>query len=432
MLAQLPPAVWFGLAALMVPILPQAIRGVAILAVPVVSLVHMFWLIGGWPGDGWTGSSAAEVVFLGETLTFFRLDSLSLPFAILFHLAAFVGLVYSIHVKDTVQQVSALLYAGSAVGSACAGDLLSLLIMWEVLTVSSVFLIWARRTTRARNVALRYFLFQLLSGVLLLNGIAWMASSGKSLEFGAIPLDSIPAWCLLIGFGLKAGFPLLHSWIIDGYPQGTVTGTLFLSGLTSKVAIYALARGFAGTDLLVTIGTVMAVWPIFFAVIENDLRRVLSYSMINQLGFMVVGIGIGTDLAINGAVAHAFNDVFFKGLLFMAMGAVLFRTGTANGTDLGGLYKTMPKTTGLCLIGAASISAVPLFSGFVSKGMIMTAVMEEHHTVIWCLLLFAAAGVVEHAGLRVQAVTGERRLAAPQAVVHAAPQVCQVPLHVAG
>jgi multicomponent Na+:H+ antiporter subunit D len=145
----------------------------------------------------------------------------------------------------------------------------------------------------------------------------------------------------------------------------------------------------------------MTFFPIFYAVLENDLRRVLGYSMINQIGFMVAGIGIGTAMAVNGAVAHAFADVIFKGLLFMSMGAVLTMTGRTKGTDLGGLYKTMPFTAGLCIVGAGAISAFPLFSAFVTKSMIMVAAVEEGHYVVWLFMLFASAGVLEHAGIKI-------------------------------
>jgi multicomponent Na+:H+ antiporter subunit D len=206
---------------------------------------------------------------------------------------------------------------------------------------------------------------------------------------------------LLIAFGIKAGFPLVHNWITEAYPESTPTGTVFLSAFTTKVAVYALARGFAGAEPLIYIGTVMTFFPIFYAVLENDLRRVLGYSMINQIGFMVVGIGIGTGLAVNGAVAHAFADVIFKGLLFMSMGAVMTMTGRTKGTDLGGLYKTMPLTAALCIVGASAISAFPLFSAFVTKSMIMVAAIEEHHYIVWLFLLFASAGVLEHAGIKI-------------------------------
>jgi multicomponent Na+:H+ antiporter subunit D len=123
--------------------------------------------------------------------------------------------------------------------------------------------------------------------------------------------------------------------------------------------------------------------------------------MINQIGFMVAGIGIGSAMAVNGAVAHAFADVIFKGLLFMSMGAVLTMTGRTKGTDLGGLYKTMPKTAFLCIVGAMAISAFPLFSAFVTKSMIMVAAIEEHHYIVWLFMLFASAGVLEHAGIKI-------------------------------
>ena len=214
-------------------------------------------------------------------------------------------------------------------------------------------------------------------------------------------LGGIASWLILLSFVIKAGFPLLHNWLVDAYPEATPTGTVFLSAFTTKVAVYALARAFPGAELLVWVGVTMTVFPIFYAVIENDLRRVLSYSMINQIGFMVTGIGLGTALSVNGAVAHAFNDVIFKGLLMMSMGAVLYRTGKINGTDLGGLYKSMPLTATFSMVGAASISALPLFSGFVSKSMVMAAALEGGHGWVWLLLLFASAGVVEHAGIKI-------------------------------
>jgi multicomponent Na+:H+ antiporter subunit D len=248
---------------------------------------------------------------------------------------------------------------------------------------------------------MRYLIIQVLSGVILLAGAIFYVNENNTLEFGYIGLDSVAGWLIFIAFGIKCAFPMAHNWLTDAYPEATVTGTVFLSAFTTKVAVYALARAYPGTELLIYIGAAMTCFPIFFAVIENDLRRVLAYSLINQVGFMVVGIGIGTALAINGAVAHAFNDVIFKGLLFMSMGAVLHMTGRINGSELGGLYKTMPKTTILCMVGAASISAFPLFSGFVSKSMVMSAALEEGFDWIWLMLLFASAGVFHHAGIKI-------------------------------
>ncbi|WP_412971219.1 Na(+)/H(+) antiporter subunit D [Glaciecola sp. MF2-115] len=326
---------------------------------------------------------------------------LSLLFAYLFHLACFICLIYSLHVKDRIQIVAGLLYAGSAIGAVFAGDFITLFIFWELLAVTSAFLVFARRTKAAKAAGIRYLIIQILSGVLLLIGaISYFQQTGST-DIGYIGLGSTASWFFLVAFGIKAAFPFMHSWLSDAYPEATPTGTVFLSAFTTKVAIYMLARTFPGEDLLVYIGAAMTCFPIFYAVIENDLRKVLAYSLINQLGFMVCGIGIGTALALNGTVAHAFNDVIFKGLLFMTMGAVLHRVGHVNGSNLGGLYKTMPKTTLFCIVGAASISAFPLFSGFVSKSMVMAAMIEAGHEYLWLMLLFASAGVFHHAGIKI-------------------------------
>ncbi|MCP5119343.1 MAG: Na(+)/H(+) antiporter subunit D, partial [bacterium] len=260
-------------------------------------------------------------------------------------------------------------------------------------------------TEKSTNAAFRYLMMQLISGLLILMGIGLHLGDGGTVEFTKMTtLLEGGAWgpiLIFLGLGVKCGWPIFHIWITDGYPASTVTGAIFLSAFTTKLAVYALARGFPGAEALIWIGTAMAVFPIFYAVIENDLRRVLCYSMINQIGYMVVGIGIGTNLSINGTAAHAFADIIFKGLLFMAMGAVLYRTGRINGSDLGGLHRSMPWTTTFCCIGAASISAFPLFSGFITKSMIMTAAAQEGMTFVWFALLFGAAGVFHHAGIKI-------------------------------
>jgi len=372
-------------------------RNIIMLAAPIVGALN---LMGLEHGVFWS------LEFMGYALEPVKVDKLSMMFGYLFHLAAFIAIVYALHVKDTVQHVAGLAYAASAVGAVFAGDLLTLFVFWELLALTSVFLIWARRTDRAYSSGFRYLLFQILSGVLLLAGLLIFAQVNNSLLFTHIGLDhdgiaQIGAWLIFFAFGIKCAFPFMHTWLTDSYPESTPSGTIFLASFTTKVAVYAFARGYPGEEILVWIGVTMACFPIFFAVIENDLRRVLAYSLINQIGFMIVGIGIGTALALNGAVAHAFNDVIFKGLLMMTMGAVLHMAGKINGSELGGLYKSMPKTTILCIVGAASISAFPLFSGFVSKSMIMAAAVAEGYDVVWLLLLFAAAGVFHHAGIKI-------------------------------
>jgi multicomponent Na+:H+ antiporter subunit D len=383
-------------AALFIPLLRGRLRQVYLLLIPVVSFGYLLWLrnhIG----------LEARVPFdlLGYEVFPIYMDRLSFVFGTVFHLALLLGLIFALHVKDVTQHVAACVYAGATIGAVFAGDLIMLFVFWEIVALASTFLIWARRTERAYRVGQRYLLMQVVSGLLLLAGVLVLAKSGHSLEFGRLDLKTTAGKLIFVAFGIKCAWPFLHFWVTDAYPEATPTGTVFLSAFTSKLAVYALARSFAGTEELIWIGTAMAGFPIFYAVIENDLRRVLSYSLINQVGFMVVGIGIGTQLSINGSVAHAFADVIFKGLLFMSMGAVLQQTGKINGSDLGGLYKSMPFTMVCCVVGALSISAFPLFSAFATKSLIMDASATQGHVFVWFVLLFASAGVLEHAGIKI-------------------------------
>jgi len=391
----LPPFILLYLGALLVALAPSRLgrlRASITVITPLIAAVYLFTVPAG---------AHLRIDWLGHALTPLRVDRLSLLFGYLFLIAAFTGAIYAWHVRARAQQVAGMLYAGSALGAVFAGDWLTLFVFWEMLAVSSVFLIIGRGTSRAYHAGMRYLLIQVLSGVLLFAGAALLLVDNGDLTFTAMQLDSPGAALVFVAFGVKCAFPLLHNWLTDAYPEATPSGTVFLSAFSTKVAVYALARGFPGVELLIYIGAVMTCFPIFYAVIENDLRRVLAYSIINQVGFMVVGIGIGTGLAINGAVAHAFSHVLYKSLLMMSMGAVLERTGRINGSDLGGLYKCMPKTAVLCIIGAASISAFPLFSGFVSKSMVMSASLKQGYDWVWLMLLFASAGVFHHAGIKI-------------------------------
>ena len=353
-----------------------------------------------------TGSFSTLSLF-GFEIKLVVVDPQAKLFGYLFHVAALVAGIYSFHIRDRWQVSMALLYAASAVGVAFAGDMLSLFLWWEALAVTSVFQIWGRRTKESEESGFRYLFFHVSSGLLLLAGIIIRYHGEGEAAFSLEPLTQeleagdLGALLILLAVGIKAAFPGLHVWLKDGYAEATPTGPVWLCAFTTKCAVCMLARLFPGAEVLIIIGGVMAMFPIFYAVIENDLRRVLCYSKINQIGFMVVGIGIGTDLAIDGAIAHAFTHVIYKGLLFMSMGAVLFRTGEIRGSHLGGLYKSMPWTTCFCIVGAASISAFPLFSGFISKSIIITEAAKNGHTFIWLCLLFASAGVFHHAGIKI-------------------------------
>ena len=390
--ASLPPGLLLILGALLVPFLRGFAKKAWMMALPLLGLAQI-WLL---PGDfTWV------VEAFGYDLELVRVDRLSRVFGTVFHMAASLSVLYALKVEDDTQNVSSLAYAGGAIGAVFAGDLITLFIFWELTAITSVFLIWARRTERSYKTGIRYLIIQVLSGVLLLAGTLLHYADTGSLAFDLLGLKSPGTLLIFLAFGIKSAFPFLHNWLQDAYPESTATGTVWLSAFSTKLAIYALARGFAGTEILIPIGAAMTAFPVFFAVIENDLRRVLAYSLNNQLGFMVVGVGIGTDLAINGASAHAFAHILYKGLLFMTMGAVLQKVGTTKASELGGLWRKMPWSATFCIIGGMAISAFPLFSGFVTKSMILTAAAEEHHTVAFFVLLFASAGVLDHSGIKV-------------------------------
>ena len=377
----------------LVPMLKGQVKRVAMILVPAVALVDCLLLQPGTYG---------VFRFLEQDLTFGRVDRLSLVFAYVFALMALVGMVYALHVKDDAQHVAALTYAGSALGITFAGDFLSLFLFWELAAVSAVCLVWLRRERTAVAAGFRYLLVHLFGGLCLLGGIVLYWSQSGSLAFDDMSAHAGTAAFALIlaAFLLNAAVPPLGAWLPDAYPEATVTGAVFLTAFTTKSAVYALVRGFAGTELLVWWGAAMAVYGVVYAVLENDARRLLAYHIISQVGYMVCGVGLGTELALNGTTAHAFSHILYKALLFMGAGAVLEVTGRRNLSEMGGLHKTMPVTLSLYMIGAFAISAVPLFSGFVSKSMVVSAAGESHRAAIFLTLTLASAGTFLHTGLK--------------------------------
>ena len=370
------------------------VRKALMIAAPIIAGLMIFQTYD--PNDILRG----QFTFAGIDFTTVRIDRLSMIWGYVFCLAGLINGIFAFHEKCKISDSCALIYTGAGLGAVFAGDLITLFMFWELTAISSVFLVW-RGGPSAYAAGMRYLAWHVLSGVLLLAGAIMYGRYAGNYDFNNIGLDVPGGWLMLFGIGIKAGFPLLHTWIQDAYPKASVTGTVVLATFSTKMAIYALARGYAGTEILIYIGVIMTLFPVFFAVIENDLRKVLAYSLNNQLGFMVVGVGVGSAMALNGVAGQVVVHIIFKSLLFMSMGAVLHRVGTAKASELGGLFRSMPITTIACLIGAASIAAFPLFAAFVTKSMIIAAVFENHNYIVFLLLLFASAGVMEHSGIKV-------------------------------
>jgi len=377
--------------ALLLAVLRGKARSAVALAAPLAAL-YLVWQV----PDG----AVVTAHFLDFELTPLAGDRLSRLFATIFGIMAFGGALYALNQKHRLELSAALLYAGAAIGVALAGDLVTVFIFWELMAIGSTLVVWSAGTPAAYRASLRYLMIHLLGGVLLMSGIAGHVADTGSIAFQRLATDTPAHWLILAGFLINAGAPPLSAWLPDAYPEASWSGTVFLSAFTTKTAVYVLLRGFPGTELLVYVGLFMIFYGIIYALLENDMRRILAYSIVNQVGFMVTGIGLGTEMALNGAAAHAFTHIIYKALLLMSAGSVLLMTGRRKCTDLGGLFQSMPLTAWCGIIGALSISAFPLTSGFVSKSMISQAAADQHLLVVWLLLAAASAGVFLHAGIK--------------------------------
>jgi multicomponent Na+:H+ antiporter subunit D len=387
-LAAIPPGLILILAGvLLIPLREGGLRAAVMLAAPLLALVLVLLLPEGEP---------LRLGWLGQTLVPLRVDGLSRLFGIVFSIAAFAGGLFALGQPSRTEPPAAYLYCGAALGAVFAGDLLTLFLCWEAMALASAVVILAGGA-RASGAGMRYLAIHLLGGVLLMAGIAGHAAETGSIAFNAIGTGSPAGWLILAGFLVNAGAPPLSAWIGDAYPEASWSGTVFLSAFTTKTAVYVLVRGFPGEPLLLWLGLVMIFYGIVYAILENDMRRILAYSIVNQVGFMVAAIGIGTPMALAGACAHAFAHIIYKALLLMSAGSVLRMTGRRKCTELGGLYRTMPVTTACGIVGALAISAFPLTSGFVAKSIISDAVPFGP---VYLLLAAASAGVFLHAGIK--------------------------------
>ncbi len=384
------PAFALIAAGLLLPVLSGRLRLALLLLAPLLAL-YLVWQVGDGP--------VASQVYLGYELILVKGDALARLFATVFAIMTFAGALFALNQPRVIELAAAFCYAGSAIGVTFAGDWLTVFVFWELMAIASTLVVWSAGQS-AYGAGLRYAAIHLLGGVLLMAGIVGEIASTGSTTFGKLTLDSVPRWLILAGFLLNAGAWPLSAWLPDAYPESSWSGMVVLSAFTTKTAVYVLMRAFPGTELLIYVGLFMVFYGIIYAILENDMRRILAYSIVNQVGFMVVGIGIGTEMALNGTAAHAFTHIIYKALLLMSAGSVLYMTGKRKCTDLGGLFRTMPLTAACGIIGALSISSFPLTSGFVSKSMISEAAGMEHMASVWFLLAAASAGVFLHAGIK--------------------------------
>jgi len=377
--------------AVVLPWLRGGVRAAVVLLLPLGAL-GLVWAVP--EGAVW------QLSFLGYTLTPIEGSRLGRLFATIFSIMAFGGGLFALGQKSRLELSAAMLYAGSAIGVALAGDLITVFIFWEVMAIGSTLVLWSAGTAASYRASMRYLMIHLAGGVLLFAGVAGHVAQTGDVTFAHMSPDSVAHWLILAGFLVNAGAPPLSAWLPDAYPEASWSGTVFLSAFTTKTAVFVLLRGFPGFEVLIWVGLFMVFYGIVYALLENDMRRILAYSIVNQVGFMVAGIGIGTEMALNGAAAHAFTHIIYKALLLMSAGSVLYMTGRRKCSDLGGLFHSMPVTTICGTIGALAISSFPLTSGFVSKSMISQAASDGGLLAVWLLLAAASAGVFLHAGIK--------------------------------
>jgi len=391
MIVSFPPALILVLGAVAVPFLSGTARAAWLLALPVMVLA-LVWTVPDGP--------VLMANYLDYELVLLQGTKLGRLFATIFAIMAFAGSLFALNQRRLIELAASQLYAGSAVGVAMAGDLVTVFVFWELMAVGSSLIIWSARSPAAYRASMRYIMIHFLGGVVLMAGIIAHVADTGSIAFSPMQPATLGTWLILFGFLVNAGAPPLSAWIPDAYPEASWSGTVFLSAFTTKAAVYVLIAGFAGAKILVFLGLYMIFYGIIYALLENDARRILAYSIVNQVGFMVTGVGIGTEMALNGAASHAFTHIIYKALLLMSAGSVLYTTGKRKCSDLGGLFQSMPVTTLCGIIGALAISSFPLTSGFISKSMISQAAVDLHLGYVWFLLAAASAGVFLHAGIK--------------------------------
>ncbi|MGB5543093.1 MAG: Na(+)/H(+) antiporter subunit D, partial [Gammaproteobacteria bacterium] len=387
----LPPALIMLLAALLIGVVRGRMRTLVVLAAPLLTMVAIW----GVP-DG----VVTTVNFLNYPIEPVEGSPVRRLFATVFAIMAFAGGLFAYRQAKWFELAAAFAYAAGAIGVSFAGDLISLFLWWELMALFSTVVVWCGGTPEARAAGIRYAIMHLLGGVILKVGIEGVMVHTGSIEIQPMLATNFDTWMILIGILINAAAPPVSAWLSDAYPRSSPTGSVFLSAFTTKTAVLALILLFPGEPVLIGVGLFMVMYGIIFALLENDVRRILAFSIVNQVGFMVCAVGIGTQMAINGAAAHAFAHIIYKALLFMSAGVVVYRTGFNKCTEVGGLFRTMPLTAICGIIGALAISGFPLTSGFTTKTMISQAAADEGLVTVYFMLAAASAGVFLHAGIK--------------------------------
>jgi len=340
----------------------------------------------------------------------FRVDGLSITMAILIFVLWSAVFIYSIkYIKNNVIRYYALLLLvlGSVQDTIFAGDLVNFYIFLEITTIVTYFLITHNKDAVALKAGYKYLIMLLGGAFLILLSILFAYSYMGNYKMSSIIACGymIAPILFLIGCFIKAGAIPLHVWLPDAHPAAPSPISAFLSGIMIKIGAYGIIRvispnisiefpvaniGNMLSLIIIVVGIISMFIGVFLALIQKDVKRLLAYHSISQMGYILLGIGLGTKLGLAGGLYHIINHAIFKGLLFLGMGAVIFRAGSKKLGDLGGLWKKMPVTTIVCIVAALSISGIPPFNGFASK-MILGKAVGEFSIIFKYMLTMASA-----------------------------------------
>lgn len=377
--------------------LPEKFRKVALSVVVLVLIRFSLSLLWGPPSEAVTVfKDFMGLESVGIDAFYFTVHPHGRMAAFCFALVGALSVLYGISVAKPSEQALSLVGIASALGVSFAGDFITFFIFWEALTFSAGGLILLHKTPEAIKAGSRFLVFQIFGGLVLLFGILQhYAVSGSFM----IDIPQAGLYFFIIGIGIKCAFILVHFWLPWAYPIASFPISVVLSALSTKAALYALSRVIADTNMFVVyVGASMTIYGFTMALAQKDLRKLLSFHIISQVGYMVAGVGLATAQSVDGALLHLFNHMLYKGLLFMAAGSVLYAFNTENVYDLKGspekppVWKVLPIPTFAAVCGSLAIAGTPFFNGFVSKYLLKYSFAEVNPA--GTLLLIASVGTV--------------------------------------
>jgi len=349
---------------------------------------------------------------LGLTFTL-RLDQLSYPFLLLISLIGFLASIYSWRYMEHEHNIEAyyallMLFVSGMIGVVLSTNLFLFYIFWELMLIPSYFLIAYWGTGNARIIGFKYFAMTHVGAVSLLAGIAWLNAIYGSVEYDVLsvavktyrPELTYIAILIFIGAAVKMALFPLHTWLPDAHAEAPTPISVLLSGVMIKTGVYALARLLisfmpsvfsiiAPGVLLISIVTMF--WGGLMALVQTDIKRVLAYSSVSQVGYIVFGLSSIMPIGYSGALLHVFTHGLAKSLLFMTAGSIMHVTGERDLRKLGGLFSTMPLTSMAFLVGGLSIAGTPPLAGFFSEWMIFKGGIDANQLVYTFLAILATA-----------------------------------------